>query len=50
MFIDTIIQSTAAGFVGTDTSTVSILSRRRVSDMGGLTELVRWGEPGADDH
>ncbi|KAJ7015966.1 hypothetical protein C8F04DRAFT_983903, partial [Mycena alexandri] len=50
MFIDAVIQSTAAGFVGTDTSTVSILSRRRVAEMGGLSEMVRWGWRGADDH
>ncbi|KAJ7500825.1 hypothetical protein B0H11DRAFT_1994592 [Mycena galericulata] len=50
MFIDAIIQSSALGFVGTDTSTVSILARRRVFDRGGVTEMVRWGQPGADDH
>ncbi|KAF8184539.1 hypothetical protein K438DRAFT_1766231 [Mycena galopus ATCC 62051] len=43
------IHGAAAGFVGTDTSTVSILARR-VATRGGVAELVKWGRPGADDH
>ncbi|KAJ7693092.1 hypothetical protein B0H17DRAFT_1060748 [Mycena rosella] len=50
MFIDAVIHAGAAGFVGTDTSTVSILARRRVESRGGVTEMVKWGKPGADDH
>jgi hypothetical protein len=50
MFIDAVIHSAAYGFVGTDTSAVSILGRRRVSSKGGVTEMVKWGRPHADDH
>ncbi|KAJ7933092.1 hypothetical protein B0H13DRAFT_2307050 [Mycena leptocephala] len=49
MFIDAVIQATASGFVGTATSTVSILAHRRVADMGGVSRMVKWGRPGADD-
>ncbi|KAF8142225.1 hypothetical protein K438DRAFT_1995281 [Mycena galopus ATCC 62051] len=35
------IHGAAAGFVGTDTSTVSILARRRVATRGGVAELVK---------
>ncbi|KAF8202761.1 hypothetical protein K438DRAFT_2102285, partial [Mycena galopus ATCC 62051] len=48
--LDAAIQGAATGFVGTDTSTVSILARRRVSERGGVTEMVKWGRPHADDH
>ncbi|KAJ7939701.1 hypothetical protein B0H13DRAFT_2226264 [Mycena leptocephala] len=50
MFIDAVIQATASGFVGTATSTVSILAQRRVAEMGGASRMVKWGRPGADDH
>ncbi|KAJ7182490.1 hypothetical protein C8R43DRAFT_967324 [Mycena crocata] len=48
--IDAAIHGGALGFVGTDTSTVSILARRRVIDKGGVAEMVKWGRPGADAH
>ncbi|KAJ7260510.1 hypothetical protein B0H12DRAFT_1231781 [Mycena haematopus] len=50
MFIDAVILGGAYGFVGTDTSTASILARRRVSSRGGVADLVKWGKPHADDH
>ncbi|KAF7359917.1 putative O-fucosyltransferase-like protein [Mycena venus] len=49
-FIDAVIHGAAYGFVGTDRSTVSILARRRVFSKGGVTEMVKWGRPRADDH
>ncbi|KAJ7738979.1 hypothetical protein B0H16DRAFT_1729655 [Mycena metata] len=42
IFIDAVIQGNAEGFVGTDTSTVSILARRRVVSRGGVGEMVTW--------
>jgi hypothetical protein len=51
VFIDAIIQSNGAGFVGTRGSTMSILARRRVQSWhNGPTRIVQWGWPGADDH
>ncbi|KIK35892.1 hypothetical protein CY34DRAFT_811817 [Suillus luteus UH-Slu-Lm8-n1] len=51
VFIDAIIQSNGAGFVGTRGSTMSTLASRRVQSWhDGATRLVRWGAPGADDH
>jgi hypothetical protein len=51
VFIDAIIQSNGAGFVGTRGSTMSTLASRRVQSWhDGATRLVRWGTPGADDH
>ncbi|KAK7031517.1 hypothetical protein R3P38DRAFT_2924116 [Favolaschia claudopus] len=51
MLIDAVIQSSAVGFVGTDRSTVSALSGRRVESWNhGVTRTVLWGKPGADDH
>ncbi|KAJ6570587.1 hypothetical protein DFH09DRAFT_1464401 [Mycena vulgaris] len=50
IFIDAAIHGAAAGFVGTATSTVSILARRRVESRGGVTEMVKWGTPFADYH
>ncbi|KAJ7282052.1 hypothetical protein C8J57DRAFT_1560529 [Mycena rebaudengoi] len=47
--LDSVILSRARGFVGTEISTVSILARRRVSLSGGVTEMVKWGTPDADD-
>ncbi|KAJ7493304.1 hypothetical protein B0H11DRAFT_956715 [Mycena galericulata] len=49
--IDKAIQSASVGFVGTDRSTFSILSLRRVRSWhNGATRMVLWGRPGADDH
>jgi len=50
--IDGVIQSMGAGFVGTDRSTMSLISRRRVEDWThGVTRIVKWGTPDADhDH
>ncbi|KAJ7757463.1 hypothetical protein B0H16DRAFT_1536747 [Mycena metata] len=51
VLLDAVIQSQGAGFVGTDRSTFSILSARRVNSWhDGPTRLVKWGRPGADDH
>ncbi|ETW87012.1 hypothetical protein HETIRDRAFT_307790 [Heterobasidion irregulare TC 32-1] len=51
LLIDAVIQSSGIGFVGTDTSTMSVLARRRVQDWhGGAVRTVKWGTPNADDH
>ncbi|KAG1905317.1 uncharacterized protein F5891DRAFT_1008767 [Suillus fuscotomentosus] len=51
VFIDAIIQSNGAGFVGTRGSTMSNLALRRVQTWhNGPTRIVQWGWPGADDH
>ncbi|KAG1733022.1 uncharacterized protein EDB91DRAFT_650630 [Suillus paluster] len=51
VFIDAIIHSNGADFVGTCGSTMSLLARRRVrSWLDGPTRLVKWGSCGADDH
>ncbi len=51
VILDAAIQSTAVGFVGTDRSTYSILSRRRVESWhDGATRTLMWGYKGADDH
>ncbi|KAH7916414.1 hypothetical protein BJ138DRAFT_468258 [Hygrophoropsis aurantiaca] len=51
VLIDAVIQSSGAGFVGTDGSTMTTLARRRVESwQDGPTRVVRWGRPGADDH
>lgn len=51
MFLDAAIHSAATGFVGTDRSTYSTVSRRRVEDwQDGATRIVKWGYKGADDH
>lgn len=51
VLIDAVIQSGGAGFVGTDRSTMSILARRRVhSWRDGVTRIVKWGTPEADNH
>ena len=51
VLIDVVIQSSAAGFVGTDRSTMSLLAARRVQDWGGgAVRTVKWGTPDADDH
>ncbi|KAI0785042.1 hypothetical protein C8Q75DRAFT_723287 [Abortiporus biennis] len=49
--LDAAIQSNGLGFVGTDRSTFSVLSKRRVQDWhNGATRMVKWGKKGADDH
>ncbi|KAI0652041.1 hypothetical protein C8Q79DRAFT_899165 [Trametes meyenii] len=51
VILDAAIQSGAVGFVGTDRSTYSIISRRRVETWNdGATRMVMWGYKGADDH
>jgi len=51
VIIDAVVQSKGMGFVGTDRSTFSVLSRRRVEDwQRGVTRTVKWGHEGADDH
>ncbi|KIP02086.1 hypothetical protein PHLGIDRAFT_112444 [Phlebiopsis gigantea 11061_1 CR5-6] len=51
VILDAAIQSNGLGFVGTDRSTFSTLSRRRVMDwQDGATRMVLWGRKGADDH
>ncbi|KZP08687.1 hypothetical protein FIBSPDRAFT_964588 [Athelia psychrophila] len=49
--VDIAIASMGKGFVGTDRSTMSLLSRRRVEEWnGGVARMVKWGYAGADDH
>lgn len=49
--IDIVIHSLAVGFVGTDGSTFSLVSSRRVKDWNnGVTRMVKWGYAGADNH
>ena len=51
VLIDAVIQSGGAGFVGTDRSTMTILARRRVQSWrDGVTRIVKWGTPEADNH
>ena len=51
VILDAAIQASGMGFVGTDRSTFSILSRRRVMDWNdGVTRMFKWGRKGADDH
>lgn len=51
LIIDSIIQSNGLGFVGTDRSTFSMLSRRRVLEWNnGAVRMVLWGRKSADDH
>ncbi|EIM92217.1 uncharacterized protein STEHIDRAFT_143645 [Stereum hirsutum FP-91666 SS1] len=51
VFVDAVIQSSGLGFIGTASSTMSTLARRRVEDWNkGITRTVQWGRPGADDH
>lgn len=51
VILDSAIQSNGLGFVGTDRSTFSILSMRRVQDWhDGATRLVKWGKKNADAH
>ncbi|KAF7347626.1 hypothetical protein MVEN_01519500 [Mycena venus] len=51
ILLDTVIQSKAAGFVGTARSTVSVLATRRVQSwQGGPVRMVQWGKKDADAH
>ncbi|KAG6328267.1 hypothetical protein ID866_10822 [Astraeus odoratus] len=51
VFLDSIMLSNAAGFVGTDHSTFSFLALRRVQYWNdGAVRTVRFGSPGADNH
>ncbi|TFK36992.1 hypothetical protein BDQ12DRAFT_686205 [Crucibulum laeve] len=51
VLIDAVIQSSGAGFVGTDRSTMSTLARRRVQSWrDGVVRTVKWGKPDSDDH
>lgn len=51
VFLDAIVQSMSAGFIGTDKSTMSLIAQRRVEDWNnGATREVRWGRTGADQH
>ncbi len=51
VILDAAIQAGGSGFVGTDRSTFSILSKRRVQDWNsGVTRMFKWGRKGADDH
>ncbi|KAF4573193.1 hypothetical protein EYR36_007703 [Pleurotus pulmonarius] len=51
LLIDAVIQSGGMGFVGTDTSTMSILALRRVQSWrDGATRMFKWGRPDSDDH
>lgn len=50
VLLDAVLQSQGSAFVGTDRSTMSMLSGRRVEDWhGGPVRHVKWGTPGADD-
>ncbi|KAH8099351.1 hypothetical protein BXZ70DRAFT_894911 [Cristinia sonorae] len=51
VILDAAIQSNGLGFVGTDRSTFSILSMRRVKDWhDGAVRMVKWGKKDADAH
>ncbi|TCD62408.1 hypothetical protein EIP91_006936 [Steccherinum ochraceum] len=51
VILDAAIQSNGLGFVGTDRSTFSVLSARRVTDWhDGATRMVKWGKKDADAH
>jgi hypothetical protein len=51
VFIDAVIQSNGAGFVGTEGSTMTTLARRRVESWhDGAVRVAKWGRIGADDH
>jgi len=51
VLLDSYVQSASLGFVGTDRSTFSILSGRRVRDWNdGAVRSVKWGQPDADSH
>ena len=51
VILDAAIQSLGLGFVGTEHSTFSILSKRRVQDWhGGASRMVKWGFKDADAH
>jgi hypothetical protein len=51
ILFDVIVQSNAAGFVGTYGSTMSLVASRRVETWhDGAVRLVRWGRPDSDNH
>ncbi|CCM03129.1 uncharacterized protein FIBRA_05250 [Fibroporia radiculosa] len=51
VILDAAIQSNGLGFIGTDRSTFTTLSRRRVHDWhAGATRVVKWGVKDADAH
>ncbi|KAF9245804.1 hypothetical protein BU15DRAFT_40619 [Melanogaster broomeanus] len=51
LLIDAVLQSSGAGFVGTQGSTMSNVAKRRVESWhDGPTRVAKWGHPGADDH
>jgi len=51
LVLDLVIHTLGKGFIGTDQSTLSLLSQRRVEEWhGGITRTVKWGHPGADNH
>jgi len=50
VMIDVVAQSFGKGFVGTDRSTVSVVSGHRVVSWNrGVERHVKWGYPGADN-
>ena len=50
VFIDVVAQSFGKGFVGTDHSTLTLVTTKRVADWNnGISRSVRWGRLGADD-
>jgi hypothetical protein len=49
MVLDSVFQSKAIGFVGTQQSSFSLLARLRVETWnGGVSRVVQWGSKGAD--
>jgi len=51
LLVDAVIQSSGIGFIGTASSTMSILAGRRVESWyGGVFKQVKWGSAHADDH
>ena len=51
VLLDAAMLSRAAGFVGTEGSTYSAVSGRRVASwQDGAVRMMHWGYKGADDH
>jgi len=51
LLVDAVIQSSGIGFIGTTSSTMSVLAGRRVEAWyDGVFKLVKWGSAHADDH
>ena len=45
VFIDVVIQSASKGFLGTETSTLSLLSMRRTQDWNdGIGKMITWNK------